>query len=140
MTLVVAHRGASQVAPENTMEAFRKAVEAGAEAIELDVHLTADGELAVIHDWTARRTGPPPWPPRAWPTFGRRTPGWAFPGPEADYPFRGRGLTVPTLPEVLAWLPAGVGLAVEIKAEAASDAVVAALEAQPSGRRGRSPS
>ena len=54
--------------------------------------------------------------------------GWAFPGPEADFPFRGRGLRVPTLPEVLAWLPAGVGLAVEIKAEAASDAVVAALE------------
>ena len=48
MTLVVAHRGASVQAPENTMEAFRLGVEAGADAIELDVHLTQDGQLAVI--------------------------------------------------------------------------------------------
>ena len=40
------------------MEAFRKAVEAGADAIELDVHLTADGELAVIHDPTGPHDGP----------------------------------------------------------------------------------
>ena len=56
MTLVVAHRGASAQAPENTMEAFRLGVEAGADAIELDVHLTADGQLAVIHDETLDRT------------------------------------------------------------------------------------
>jgi glycerophosphoryl diester phosphodiesterase len=54
--------------------------------------------------------------------------GWAFPGEAGDYPFRGTGLTVPTLPEVVAWLPDGVGLAVEIKAPAAADEVVAALE------------
>ena len=56
MTLVVAHRGASRSAPENTMEAFRLAVEMGADAIELDVHLTADGELALMHDETMDRT------------------------------------------------------------------------------------
>ena len=56
MTLVVAHRGAATVAPENTMEAYRRAVEMGADAIELDVHLTADGQLAVIHDETLERT------------------------------------------------------------------------------------
>ena len=53
MTLVVAHRGAGP-APENTMEAYRLAVEMGADAIELDVHLTSDGKLAVIHDETRR--------------------------------------------------------------------------------------
>ena len=56
MTIIVAHRGASGMAPENTMEAFRLGVEAGADAIELDVHLTADGQLAVIHDETLDRT------------------------------------------------------------------------------------
>ena len=56
MTLVVAHRGASAQAPENTMESFRLGAEAGADAIELDVHLTSDGKLAVIHDDTVDRT------------------------------------------------------------------------------------
>jgi len=56
MTVIVAHRGASARAPENTMEAFRLAHEDGADAIELDVHLTADGQLAVIHDDTLERT------------------------------------------------------------------------------------
>lgn len=45
-----AHRGASAYAPENTMEAFKLAVEMGADGIELDVHLSKDGELIVAHD------------------------------------------------------------------------------------------
>lgn len=49
---IVAHRGASAVAPENTMSAFRRAVEAGADAIELDVQATADERLVVLHDAT----------------------------------------------------------------------------------------
>jgi glycerophosphoryl diester phosphodiesterase len=48
--LVLAHRGASNLAHENTLEAFKKAVEIGAEIIELDVRKTLDGVLAVIHD------------------------------------------------------------------------------------------
>lgn len=47
---VWAHRGASGYAPENTMDAFRKAVEMKADGIELDVNLTKDGEVVVIHD------------------------------------------------------------------------------------------
>lgn len=61
-TLVIAHRGASQAAPENTMEAFALACGQGADGIELDVQLTADGGLAVFHDDTLDRvtdlTGP----------------------------------------------------------------------------------
>ncbi len=49
-TLVYAHRGASGYAPENTLEAFRLAVEQGAHGVELDVHLTRDKELLVTHD------------------------------------------------------------------------------------------
>ncbi len=48
---IIAHRGASGLAPENTLPAFRAAIEAGADGIELDVHLTRDGHLAVHHDY-----------------------------------------------------------------------------------------
>ena len=54
-TLVWGHRGASGYAPENTMAAFEKAVELGADGIELDVQLTKDGELVGIHDETIDR-------------------------------------------------------------------------------------
>ena len=56
MTEIFAHRGASGYAPENTLEAFRLAMEQGADGIELDVHLTKDGEVVVIHDETLNRT------------------------------------------------------------------------------------
>ena len=55
--LNLAHRGFSGRYPENTMLAFEKAVEAGCDGIELDVHLSADGELVIIHDeWVDRTT------------------------------------------------------------------------------------
>lgn len=53
---IYAHRGASGDAPENTMAAFRLALEQGADGIELDVQMTSDGQLAVIHDETLERT------------------------------------------------------------------------------------
>lgn len=55
-TNCIAHRGFSGQYPENTMLAFQKAVEAGCDGIELDVHLTKDGEIVVIHDETVDRT------------------------------------------------------------------------------------
>jgi len=54
--LVIAHRGASDCAPENTMSAFRKALTLGADAIELDTQLSADGEVMVFHDASLDRT------------------------------------------------------------------------------------
>lgn len=125
MTLVVAHRGASGHAPENTMESFRKGIEMGADAIELDVHLTADGQLAVIHDDTLDRTTD---------RGGRVAELTMDEIREAD---AGGGQRVPTLPEVLEWLPADVGLVIEIKARAAADAVVAALHDHPARASGR---
>jgi len=55
--LIIGHRGASAVAPENTMAAFREAIAVGADGIEFDVRLTQDGLPVVIHDSTLRRTG-----------------------------------------------------------------------------------
>ena len=59
--LVIAHRGASAELPENTLPAFERAIELGADAIELDVHADADGRLVVTHDM--------PKPQRSYPTL-----------------------------------------------------------------------
>ena len=53
---VLAHRGFSGAYPENTMLAFRKAIEAGADGIELDIHCSSDGKLVIIHDENLVRT------------------------------------------------------------------------------------
>lgn len=129
MTLVVAHRGAAAEAPENTMPAFQLAVEMGADAIEVDVHLTADGKLALIHDETLDRTtnltgavaG------RTLAQIRRADAGYHFEAADGSFPFRGKKLRVPTLAEVLDWLPDGIGLVVEVKARAATAATVEAL-------------
>ena len=55
-TMVFGHRGASAVAPQNTLAAFHAAVDSGAQGVELDAHLTRDGQLAVIHDFTVEAT------------------------------------------------------------------------------------
>ncbi|SIR23579.1 glycerophosphoryl diester phosphodiesterase [Peribacillus simplex] len=54
--LIFAHRGSKGTHPENTMAAFQKAAEIGADGIEFDVHLSSDGELVIIHDETLDRT------------------------------------------------------------------------------------
>ncbi len=54
--LIIGHRGAAAVAPENTMASFEAAIAAGADGIEFDVHLSRDGEPVIIHDDTLQRT------------------------------------------------------------------------------------
>jgi glycerophosphoryl diester phosphodiesterase len=56
LPLIIAHRGASSRAPENTLPAFEQAIQAGTDWIELDVHLTKDDQIIVIHDETVDRT------------------------------------------------------------------------------------
>src|SRR5207244_5409236 len=56
MTRLAAHRGGARLWPENSLRAFRESLALGADLVEPDVHLTADGALAVIHDATLRRT------------------------------------------------------------------------------------
>jgi glycerophosphoryl diester phosphodiesterase len=129
MTVVVAHRGASAHAPENTMDAFRLAVEMGADAIELDVHRTRDDKLAVIHDDTLDRTTDATGAisELTLDEIRKADAGARFTAPDGSFPFAGRGLQVPTLAEVVDWLPEGIGLVVELKARGAVDASVAAL-------------
>ena len=59
VTLVIAHRGACWELPENTLAAFERAIEVGADFVEFDVHATSDGELVVCHDRPLRRRAPP---------------------------------------------------------------------------------
>jgi glycerophosphoryl diester phosphodiesterase len=54
--LVIAHRGYSLVAPENTLMSYRKAIEVGADMLEVDINLTKDGQLVMIHDHRLERT------------------------------------------------------------------------------------
>ncbi|MBE6835462.1 MAG: glycerophosphodiester phosphodiesterase [Ruminococcaceae bacterium] len=56
MPLVLAHRGANKRAPQNTLPAFRKAVEFNADGIETDVHLSKDGEIVICHNYTIDAT------------------------------------------------------------------------------------
>lgn len=134
MTLIVAHRGASAHAPENTFAAYELALKQKADAIELDVHLTADGQLAVIHDESVDRTtsGSGAVASLTMDQIRAFDAGARY----GDDKFAGQGLRVPTLPEVLDWLPDGVPLAVEIKARAAVLETVGALRVSRVGRAG----
>ena len=114
---LVAHRGGARLRPENTLPAFEHAARLGADAFEIDVHLTADGEVLVFHDdETARLTG-------ASGTIEERTAaeartldaGFAFtPDGGRTFPWRGRGVSPPPLREVLARFP-GMRMNIEAK-------------------------
>jgi glycerophosphoryl diester phosphodiesterase len=139
VTLVVAHRGAPAQAPENTMEAYRLAVEAGADAIELDVHISQDGQLAVIHDETVDRTtdGAGSVVGFSMDELRRFDAGARFTDSDGSTPFAGKGLQIPALAEVIDWLPGDVGLVIEIKARASVPGVVEALRGTPVRDQGR---
>lgn len=126
---VWAHRGASAVAPENTLAAFRAAEAAGADGIELDIQLSRDGVPVVLHDPTLERTtnGRGAVGRCSWSTLQRLDAGRWF-----DPAFTGEG--VPRLTEVLLWVGDRLRLNLEIKEPAAGAAVLAALDDFPRAR------
>lgn len=129
---VVAHRGASREAPENTIAALKRAWELGAESAEIDVRVTKDGEVVLMHDADTGRTG------------GKKTAVieqtlaelreldvGAWKGEQW------RGERVPTLGEALAATPRGRMLFVEMKTTAAdADVIAAAIRAAAPEKRG----
>jgi glycerophosphoryl diester phosphodiesterase len=123
--IVIAHRGAPAEAPENTLPAFEAAVRAGADALELDVRLTADGAPVVIHDATLDRTTDRTGPVGALTLAELRAldAGWHFtPDAGRTHPHRGGAARIPTLGEVL-WAFPGLSVLVEIKEPPAQEAV-----------------
>jgi glycerophosphoryl diester phosphodiesterase len=122
---VIAHRGASAEAPENTLPAFEAAVQRGADAIELDVRLTADGAPVVIHDDTLDRTTDRTGLVRAHTLAELRTvdAGARFtPDRGRTYPYRGGDARIPTLGEVL-WAFPRMPVLLEVKEPEAQEAV-----------------
>ena len=106
--LVIAHRGGAGLWPENTLFAFRNAIGIGADALEFDVHATSDGELVVIHDATVDRTtdGSGRVDEMTWEALRSLDAGYRWTDDDgASFPFRGMGLRVPSLEEVLNALP-----------------------------------
>jgi glycerophosphoryl diester phosphodiesterase len=117
--LTFAHRGGSLLWPENTMAAFRGAVEMGYRYLETDLHATRDGALVLIHDDTLERTtdGRGPVWEHTLAELKRFDAGYRFsPDGGRTYPYRGQGVTVPALEEVVEAFPE-VRLNVEIKQE-----------------------
>jgi glycerophosphoryl diester phosphodiesterase len=115
----LAHRGASASAPENTLEAFRLAVESGAGGLELDVHLTRDGHVVVIHDPTLNRTtdGSGAVANMTLDELRESDAGHNFsPDNGNALSYRGLGLRIPTLAEVLRAFP-GVAVNIDMKAD-----------------------
>lgn len=113
-TLILAHRGASAYAPENTLEAFSLAADMGADGVELDVHLTADGQLVVHHDDKINRTSNAQGTVREYTLAELR----AFDFGYRFYNGERRGIRIPTLDEVYELLaPRGLIVNVEIKSK-----------------------
>lgn len=119
-----AHRGASAEAPENTMPSFRRALEIGVDALELDVHMTRDGHVVVSHDPTAERMAgvPAAWRDLDLAEARRFDLGRGFVLPDGTRPYT--GVRIPTFEEVLVELP-GVVLNVDLKQ--ASPSIVPAV-------------
>lgn len=118
---LIAHRGGAALAPENTMAAFRQAAhDWAADAIELDVHVSADGECVVIHDPVVDRTtdGVGPVATRTLGQLRELDAGYGFTRDDETFPFRGKGVRIPTLSEVLEALPE-MHFIVEVKTTAA---------------------
>lgn len=106
------HRGARGLAPENTLAGFGRARTAGIDMVELDVQLSQDGEVVVVHDPTVDRTtdwaGPGPGRVAALPyaELARLDAGHAFtPDGGQTFPYRGAGARIPRLEEALEAFP-----------------------------------
>lgn len=108
---VMAHRGNSELCPENTLVAFRQAIAEGADVIETDLHVSADGQFVCIHDDTLERTTNGRGAVKSYTAAELQTFSAAY-GRDAFQEER-----VPLLVDLLQILPEGVGLALELKCD-----------------------
>ena len=129
---VIAHRGGAGLRPENTLAAFQHASELGADVLEMDVRLTADGAIVVLHDATVDRTtdGSGAVAALTLAQLERLDAGYHWPN------YRGRGLRVPRLEEVFARLPQ-MRMVVEMKQFAPPSAVALCALIRRSGMQAK---
>lgn len=134
---VIAHRGASGSAPENTLAAFDLAARSGAEAFELDVRLAADGVPVIVHDFGLERTTDRfgPVAARTAVELAGYDAGARFsPDGGTTFPFRGRGIGIPTLEEVLTRHPT-MPVLIELKVATAAGPVGTVLRRTGAAQR-----
>jgi len=137
--LVVAHRGGMGLWPEHTLYAFRAALDLGTDVLELDVRRSADEQLVVFHDADLARTtnGEGPLKARTVAELSRLDAGHHFSLDGGNsFPYRGRGLTIPTLAEILRELPKA-RLSIELKEETqvAAESLCAMVKRRGAGER-----
>lgn len=113
--LLVAHRGASKIAPENTLKSFQKGIELQADYVEFDTHLSKDGEIVIMHDETTTRTT-------------------GVKGVIAEMTLEelkqldcGEGEKIPTLSELIKIAKGKIGLQLEIKSKGQTTKIVELL-------------
>lgn len=113
---LLGHRGARGEAPENTIVSFGRALSDGATALELDVHLSSDGEVVVCHDDDFLRMGDDPRRVTAmpWAEIARVDVGRGFVADDGSRPYAGRGCHPPRLGDVLRAFP-GVPINIDLK-------------------------
>ena len=135
--LVFAHRGGCALGPENTLAAFDLGLAAGADGLELDVHLSADGVAVVHHDATLDRTTSTSGPiaSRTAAELARIDAGCRFSG-RGEFPFRAQGVGIPSLAEVLRRYP-DVPVIVEMKVDTKEMGEAVAREVGRAGAAGR---
>ncbi len=124
--LLVAHRGGAALAPENTMAAFRRAVDVwGADMLEMDVRATKDGEIVVLHDATLDRTTDARGAVRdlMWQEVSEADAGYRFVDIEGRHSFRASRVGIPRFEDVLVAFP-GTRLNVEAKVADAAPGLV----------------
>jgi glycerophosphoryl diester phosphodiesterase len=121
---IYAHRGASAEYPENTMEAFRRALACGVDALEMDIHATADGVLVVHHDPDGKRMCGVPRPIASvtWDELRSWNAGAGFVAPDGTRPFARDALRIPRFADVVSEF-AGVPLNVDLKHDIAAPTV-----------------
>lgn len=105
--LNIAHRGGKSLAPENTLVAFHTALKAGADMLDIDVRITKDGHLVAIHDRSVERTTNSQGKVEELPLSYLKTldAGYRFTNDGKTYPYRGKGVTIPTLKEIFLEFP-----------------------------------
>lgn len=127
---VIGHRGNRAHAPENTIESMAEAVQLGVDALEFDLHVSRDGHLVVVHDPTLDRTtdGVGLVAQRNLAELKTLDAGARFTKDRgASYPWRGRGVRIPTFAETVESLPRDLPLIIELKTSAATEPIRAAV-------------
>ena len=127
---VIGHRGNRAHAPENTLESLQEAVALGVDAVEFDVQVSSDGVLLLMHDLTIDRTtsGGGAVATQTFAALRMHDAGARFTSDHGrTFPWRDRGVVMPTFDEVVEALPRTLPLIVELKTPAASAALAVAI-------------